>query len=603
MKCIPVVILAVVALVAGVTGCDSMRRYDARLAAADSLMHTHPDSALAIVQALTADSLASEGDRAYRDLLLTQARYRCYITATSDSDINRALSYYRAHSGEREKLTRALIYKGAVMEELSHPDSAMLYYKQAEATADPDDYFNLGYINLRIAELYQVPDIEQNAVISRLKKAQYYFKHCFDTNYQIVATGTLGSYLFDTDKDSAIMLMDQAVELARAINSPEQYFYQSKLAGNCFYDSDYYHSKELAMDIIRNGRDYCEETQFYYYAAISFIKLGQLDSALWVQSIIPEPQSLQDSLNYYILNAELAQAQGQLTEYHFNLAQSEIIHRKLLSISLESNHIKEAENNWDSMTNSLEIKKHTRTVIVKIIVFGILSAIIGVIILYLLIKRRIQHYRNELDQAEHELIEMMSSSLDVNSKLNAERKQHRAIIDEMDRKLNEVTKKYNQLAEHDNDINQQAAHIARIRQTLLNDLYHKIRIKTSSQNKKRKTISLINLIKEMNEKKAILHLKPDESFWNRLKQLVDIQFDGLASFMETNYPNLSIDDHRLLWMSCINISPQIIRLCLDYTNAGTVSNYKRKLIKEKIGRDVKFDEFVKMYLDGRLMQN
>ena len=131
---------------ATVTGCGGAHRYDSRLTAADSLMRSNPDSALALVEGVSHDSLIREGDRAYRDLLLTQARYRCYITATSDSAINRALAYYRAHPSEREKLTRAYIYKGAVMEELNHPDSAMLYYKHAEAVADPSDYFNLGYV-------------------------------------------------------------------------------------------------------------------------------------------------------------------------------------------------------------------------------------------------------------------------------------------------------------------------------------------------------------------------------------------------------------------------------------------------------------------------
>ncbi|MBQ9556370.1 MAG: tetratricopeptide repeat protein, partial [Muribaculaceae bacterium] len=112
------VILTAVVLVAVVTGCGGARHYDGRLVAADSLMHDRPDSALALVEAVSADSLDGDGDRAYRDLLLTQARYRCYVPATSDSAINRALAYYLAHDGEREKLTRAYIYKGAVMEEL-----------------------------------------------------------------------------------------------------------------------------------------------------------------------------------------------------------------------------------------------------------------------------------------------------------------------------------------------------------------------------------------------------------------------------------------------------------------------------------------------------
>ena len=83
------------------TGCDRAPRYDQRLVQADSLMQPDPDSALAIVEAVNRDSLADEGDRAYRDLLLTQARYRCHITTINDSDINRALNHYRRHSNER----------------------------------------------------------------------------------------------------------------------------------------------------------------------------------------------------------------------------------------------------------------------------------------------------------------------------------------------------------------------------------------------------------------------------------------------------------------------------------------------------------------------
>ena len=80
------------------SGCRrAVMRYDGRLVVADSLMAVAPDSALAVLGDLATDSLASEGDRAYRDLLLTQARYKAYVSATSDSTINRALDYFRAH--------------------------------------------------------------------------------------------------------------------------------------------------------------------------------------------------------------------------------------------------------------------------------------------------------------------------------------------------------------------------------------------------------------------------------------------------------------------------------------------------------------------------
>ena len=230
MKHLLAVIVAVVGLVAVVTGCGGSPRYDARLVAADSLMHDLPDSALALVQAVDTASLPHEGDRAYRDLLLTQARYRCYITATSDSAINRALTYYRQHDGEREKLTRAYIYKGAVMEELGHPDSAMLYYKHAEATAAPTDYFNLGYSNMRIAQLYQSLYTNDSAAFVRMKQADHYFFLINDTSYLITTSGTIGAFLCQSDKDSACIYLEKAISLANAINSPKRFKSQSKLS-------------------------------------------------------------------------------------------------------------------------------------------------------------------------------------------------------------------------------------------------------------------------------------------------------------------------------------------------------------------------------------
>ena len=62
MKKLPLVILVIVTLVAVVTGCSRAPRYDSRLVAADSLMHDAPDSALAIIDAVSLDSLATEAD-------------------------------------------------------------------------------------------------------------------------------------------------------------------------------------------------------------------------------------------------------------------------------------------------------------------------------------------------------------------------------------------------------------------------------------------------------------------------------------------------------------------------------------------------------------
>lgn len=218
MKHLLAVIVAAVGLVAVVTGCGGSARYDARLVAADSLMHDLPDSALALVQAVPADDLTREGDRAYRDLLLTQARYRCYVTATSDSDINRALAYYRLHDGEREKLTRAYIYKGAVMEELGHPDSAMLYYKHAEATAAPDDYFNLGYSKMRMGALYSDYYSFDGMGANKFEAALQNFKQIGDLYYQHKCLNILGCLYRENQPQKSEILLKDALQKALQLN-------------------------------------------------------------------------------------------------------------------------------------------------------------------------------------------------------------------------------------------------------------------------------------------------------------------------------------------------------------------------------------------------
>jgi len=35
---------------------------------------------------------------------------------------------------------------------------------------------------------------------------------------------------------------------------------------------------------------------------------------------------------------------------------------------------------------------------------------------------------------------------------------------------------------------------------------------------------------------------------------------------------------------------------MDYTNTVTVSNYKRNFIKDKFGLELKFEEFINLYL-------
>ena len=591
-------ILLMVVLVAAVTGCDGLRRYDARLVRADSLMQHAPDSALAIVSAI--DSLAGDANLAYRDLLLTQARYKCYvdITAGDDSAITRAMAWYSAHGGEREKLTRAYLYKGAVMQELGHVDSAMYYYKTAEVNADPKDYFNLGYSNLRIAELYQTHFINDSAVLSRMRKARNYFSETRDTNYWVITDGAIGAYLFGNDNDSAKIYLERAINNARLINS-NYYYYQSKLAGVYFYEEDYVTAKRLALDIIKNSSDGWDDNKYYYYASRSFIKLSQLDSAYWVKSLIPMPTTLVDSLNYFTLNAELAEASNRLSDCGFYQAKAERVKNQILSKSLDSN-LTLTELKYDSDQQTAIIKKQGNNRLVLAI--GIILALAFLLVLFsFLLRRRITRYHHELDQSRQEIEAMMRVAEQKDIQLELERQNHVNSIAEKEKKLSDIEKKNQELESKHEGIQQQVSAIVRARHEAFDELYQGLRIKTSTASgKRRRIIPLVSLIKELNENKEILNLNPTDSFWENLKFAVDGEYQGIASFVEQKYPSLSAKDYQLFLLLCANVSPQIIKLCLNYSSAITVSNYKRRLLKDRFGLDVKLEDFINMYLDGKM---
>jgi len=287
MRTLLVSILVFVALAASVTGCGHSPRYDARLVLADSLMRDTPDSALAILEAVDTAGLATEGDRAYRDLLLTQARYRCYITATSDSAINRALDYYRRHSTEREKLTRAHIYKGAVMEELGHPDSAMLYYKHAEATADKKDYANLGQLNTRIASLYRLYYADKQTCYDKYKQALYYYRLMGNRRLQLNSLFNMGSCSGITRIGNPRALLEQATRLAIELNdSAEIFSCQEMLCRQLYYHKETLtEAKLIALHCLDSLRRYANNDLLIDLADI-YIRCGMPDSARFYLSFI-----------------------------------------------------------------------------------------------------------------------------------------------------------------------------------------------------------------------------------------------------------------------------------------------------------------------------
>ncbi|MBQ2858703.1 MAG: tetratricopeptide repeat protein, partial [Bacteroidaceae bacterium] len=92
-------ILLLFLLAISFTGCQGKKGTATTLAEAEALMYTYPDSARQMLESVLHPERLTGKEQANYALLLSQARSRCRIIATSDSLIRIAADYYQ-HSND-----------------------------------------------------------------------------------------------------------------------------------------------------------------------------------------------------------------------------------------------------------------------------------------------------------------------------------------------------------------------------------------------------------------------------------------------------------------------------------------------------------------------
>ena len=536
------VILAMAVLAtAGGTGCRRAARYDARLVAADNLMRDFPDSALAVVEAVSPGSLGGEGDRAYRSLLLTQARYRCYVTATGDSAINSALAYYRRHGGEREKLTRAYIYKGAVMEELGHPDSAMLYYKHAEATADKKDYVNLGQINTRIASLYRVFYADKQTCYDKYAQALKYYRLTGNKRLQLNCLYNMGGCSGITRIGEPRALLEQATQLAVELNDSLEYFMcQEMLCRQLYYQKETLEeAKQIALHCLNSYQSYVNNDLLLDLADI-YIRCGMPDSARFFLNFI-DLQSTSSHISQiktrkHLIISRVARFEGDtaLSNHHDMLA-----HQVSDSVGNSNNKYLiqkiEHEFNRRQYSDTLSSITSLHWTIIAIVSFAMLIAALFTAL----------HFRRKRDTRA--IIDgLVNSSLDRHERLLIQLENKNGVIERQLANLVELMK--------------QCASNPNMRDTGSNEARH--------------------------IKQAIIDAANDD-FWPGLLSYLDKTYGGLVSDL-SHTPGITEKDLRFISLCCCGFSNSEIALILGYS-LKYVSN-KRKNITRKLGIDTHLQE-------------
>lgn len=539
-------LLTLVMTMAMLLGCHhGTANYDSRLTRADSLMATAPDSALHLLEAMDPGRLGTEGDRAYHALLLSQARYRCYEVATSDSLINIALNYYERHAGEREKLTRAHIYKGGVMEELGQPDEAMVHYKQAMAIAAPDDYFNQGYARLRIGKTYQDNAVADSSDIIYLKGALRCFEHVSDSFYIMSSCAALGLSLPKYNKDSAIICLERARDIATKLGNKSILFTATRgLADNKAFSNDIQdisEAKDMVLAILKDqdSKDFEERNHMLMTAAFTLAKLNKPDSAaLYLQQV--EAGKLSDGLLLFQdwCLAEIARCKGDIDGYqhYFELADH-------IADSVETNtmqlKLRDVETKYDN--EALKYKNLRYQTILWLTLLGALLAGAVLVIALLVISRKAAMRKQQLLASKKALEELHNDK----ERLEA------------------------QLAENKT-----------MSESLKGTIRHQIDTFTQLVEMHRKTFTRNPKMFGALFKSSYDVYQPDGSFWQEIRGYVDATCGNIITSTVEEHPALRESDVRFLCLCCCDLPTTVIMACMGYNDSHSMYNKKRRLAEE-----------------------
>lgn len=282
---------------------------------ADSLMQSHPDSSLQLLEAIPAPQKMGKTDRAWYALLLTLAKYKNYVSLENDSLIQVAVDYFEKNS-DRERLAKSYFYSGCVHREQEDISTAInLYLKSLRTMPQGGDSVFLSMVYGHLGDCYGEQYLN-SAAIDAHKNAYALCgtAHIDRALYALLKIGD--NYLIKDDSDSAFIYYQQAKLLADSLQT------------SAFKPLVY---KNIAA--LYNERGEYEEANSYISEAMRDIEVEEgLYSIYFLKGDIMNHLNKKDSALYY----------WNLAKYSFDIETKASAFDRLFELNKEQSRWREA---------------------------------------------------------------------------------------------------------------------------------------------------------------------------------------------------------------------------------------------------------------------
>ena len=573
-------------------GCRQQQADLPRLVELDSLIAVAPDSAAALLEAIPADSLPTAADRAYRALLLTQAKYKADIHAYRLDTINLAVDYF-ADGHDKDKRTRSLLYKGCVMEELPQLDSAMYYYKYAEDMATQSgDTYHCGYALMRQAWMYQC-QYDTRCAIDLYRMAQIAFEACHDNDLTLQTLYTTASLYITINPDSALELCNRAMKLSLEMDKARFDYCNKTLADIYFVKKAYRRSIVFSQAAISSTVDRDVYFHCHQLIAQSFAHLGLPDSSqCYLYKSVP-PLSRHDTLMLKNTLSIVAAAN--------NDPQAGDLHMHVMDMAdtiVNNSSAKVLEQAaFDYMHSSAAMKHHdlSRKLSMGLALLAFSLVLLAVVVMLIHRKRSCLANENlqltsKLEQKTSEISSYQRSAASLSGQIQTLEKSNEELSQQ-------VKEKQMLLARADSELSQLREALAISSLSARDEVRAQDRtrrLEVLSEEVRRQAIAHTQAIKTLSnspvEIKRMMRQHFDKEYCLRLQMLADVLYPKLMSNVNNAMTPLDDDEVVVACMHFLNFPSKVIGAYLGHTSKYSIS-HKKTLIAEKVfGKNAKISQ-------------
>ena len=208
--------LAIVAVMI-VVACGESRHISDTHKQAEAVMQEHPDSALALLQAINPDDLTTDRGRAMHALLLSQAYDKNYIDLTDDSLITIAVDYF-APTNEHHYAMLAHYYHAVVNFNANEFATSSISCLEAEKHAlDLNNHQYLGMIYSLMMYIHNYSYNFDEELICAQKSLEHFQKHGDEKYIGNALISLAGAYNNIKDYPSSEEIYLEAKQFANSI--------------------------------------------------------------------------------------------------------------------------------------------------------------------------------------------------------------------------------------------------------------------------------------------------------------------------------------------------------------------------------------------------